>query len=74
VATLLLGAALLLGACTTASLAREPSEKSVTYAELHGMMVRLAHESAQAGAERQVAALKAPSAVLDGTGTLAANP
>lgn len=49
VAALLAGAALLLGACSTAPVAAKadrPVEKTVTYKELHSLMVKLSQEPA----------------------------
>jgi hypothetical protein len=77
-ATLLVAAALLLNACSTVSASRapaeksasysEPSEKPVTYAELHGMLVKLASENALGGT--------ATASIADtgATSTLASNP
>ena len=48
VATLIAGAALFLGGCATQSASREQSDRSYSYSELHGMMVKLAHETATA--------------------------
>jgi hypothetical protein len=78
VATLLLGAALLLNACsaTTAMRApveattamREPTEKPVTYEQLHRMLVKLANENALGGNST------ATVSDVGATGTLASNP
>jgi hypothetical protein len=77
-ATLLVAAALLLSACSTTSASRspveattasrEPVEKPVTYEQLHGMMVKLAHENALGGAAT------ASIAEVGGNSTLASNP
>lgn len=69
VAALLAGAALLLGACSTAPIAREPSERAVSYAQLHGLMVKIAYE----GDRIPVATTAAPTD-LGGSGTFATNP
>ena len=68
------GAALLLVGCATATTARENSEKSVTYPQLHRQMVRLAEESAKSGGDRPSAALSPSSSDLGGNPALAANP
>lgn len=47
-AALIAGAALFLGGCATQATSREQSEKTYSYSELHGMMVKLAHETATA--------------------------
>ena len=76
VGILLAGAALFLGACSTPSVVREPGDKSVTYAQLHKMMTKLAVEPATGGPLGPIAEL-APSFTELGRGrtlTLAANP
>jgi len=81
-ATLLVAAALLLSACSTTAVSREPAmktastgdagreaaEKTVTFAQLHGMLVKLAGENALGGS--------ATASIADvGAGsTLASNP
>ena len=70
---MLAGAALLLGACSTASVAREPLEKTVSYKELHGLMVKLAEEPAYGTAQHQTVALAKLSPTLGAGSTLAAN-
>ena len=81
-ATLLLAAALLLSACSTTAVSREPAvksastsdagreaaEKPVTFAQLHGMLVKLASENALGGT--------ATASIVDvgASGTLASNP
>jgi hypothetical protein len=77
-ATLLVAAALLLNACSTISASRAPAEattasredveKPVTYAQLHGMMVKLVHENALG------VAATASIADIGGNSTLASNP
>lgn len=67
VATLLVGAALLLSACSTTTASREPAEKAVTYQQLHGMMVKLAHESSGG-------ATTASAMDMGASSTLASNP
>jgi outer membrane biogenesis lipoprotein LolB len=67
-ATLLVAAALLLSACSTTSASREPVEKSVSYEQLHGMMVKLANENALGGAAT------ASIATMGANSTLASNP
>jgi PBP1b-binding outer membrane lipoprotein LpoB len=73
-AALLAGAALLLGACSTAPAAQVPLEKTVTYKELHSLMVKLAHEPAQRGTALPEAKLAMLSGDLGGSSILAANP
>jgi|HubBroStandDraft_1064217.scaffolds.fasta_scaffold663842_1 hypothetical protein len=78
VATFLAGAALLLSACSTTTTSRLPVEattasnetleKPVSYEQLHGMMVRLAHENALGGTAT------ASIADMGGNSTLASNP
>lgn len=74
VATVLAGAALLLGGCATTTASREPGEKSVTYPQLHRQMVKLAEESGKGGAARPIEALSTASADLVASPTLASNP
>ena len=72
-AALLAGAALLLGACSTASVAREPLEKTVSYKELHGIMTKLAEQPAYGSSQHQTVALSKLSSDLGAGTTLAAN-
>ncbi len=79
VATLLVGAALLMSACSTTSSARvEPtadkSEKSVAFLKLHNEMVRLASEPSSWGEIRPAGTVTTAS-LPDHRGTdLASNP
>ena len=72
-AAVLAVAALFAGGCSTAPVARMSSDKAGTYAELHGMMVKLAQETAQANAGRQVE-IMASSEDSSASRTLASNP
>jgi hypothetical protein len=77
VATLFVGAALLLSACSTTTArtltptattaASEQVEKPVTYEQLHGMMVKLVQESA-------IGAATASTVDSGASGALASNP
>jgi len=69
IAAFLAGAAVLLGACSTASVASAP-QKTYSYAELHSMMVKLVQEPAPESAVRPTEAMAASTVGR----TLAANP
>ena len=70
---LLAVSALSLCACSTTARNGNPPEKTASYKELHGMMVRLAYEPSQAREERQTEST-ASLADLGGSRTLATNP
>jgi hypothetical protein len=75
VATLLVGAALLLSACSTTSTARleAPADKSVAFVKLHTEMVRLASEPSSWGEIRPAGTVETASAGLHGSTDLAVN-
>jgi hypothetical protein len=76
VATLLVGAALLLSACSTTSTARveQPStDKSIAFQKLHNEMVRLASEPSTWGEIRPAGTVVTASADLHGVSDLAVN-
>jgi len=73
-AAMLAGAAVLLGACSTTPVAQVPLEKTVTYKELHSLMVKLANEPAQRGAALPEAKLAMLSGDLGESPVLASNP
>jgi hypothetical protein len=79
VATLLVGAALLLSACSTTSSARVESpadksaDKSVSFLKLHNEMVRLASEPSSWGEIRPAGSVVTASADLHGGSDLAVN-
>jgi starvation-inducible outer membrane lipoprotein len=75
VATLLVGAALLLSACSTTSTARveSPADKSVSFLKLHNEMVRLASEPSSWGEIRPAGTVVTASADLHGGSDLAVN-
>jgi len=70
---LLAASAFSLCACSTTARDGRPAEKSASYKELHGMMVKLAYEPSQARDERQIEST-ASLADLGGRRTLATNP
>jgi hypothetical protein len=72
-AVILAGAALLLGACSTASVSSVPLEKTVSYKQLHGLMTKLAEEPAYGSAQHQTVALAKLSPGLGSGTTLASN-
>lgn len=75
VATLLAVAALSLCGCSTTSVSLAPEEKTVTYKELHSLMVKLASEpSVVASSASKVAALPTASGSLGASAILASNP
>ena len=73
-ATLLAVAALSLCGCSTTPVAREPLEKSVTYAELHRLMVKLADEPALGTSGSAIAAVPTMSGDLGESAILVSNP
>ncbi len=76
VATLLVGAALLLSACSTTSTARleAPADKSVAFLKLHNEMVRLASEQSSWGELRPAGTVTTASVVDRRASELASNP
>jgi hypothetical protein len=77
VATLLVGAALLLSACSTTSSAgitQPNTDKSVAFLKLHNEMVRLASEPSSWGEIRPAGTVAIASADLHGNSSLATNP
>jgi hypothetical protein len=73
-AALFAGAALLLGGCSTAPVAKQPSEKPVTYIELHRQMLRLAETGNAESTPGSLVTLPARSTDLGGAASLATNP
>jgi hypothetical protein len=75
VATLLVGATLLLSACSTTSTARveSPADKSIAFVKLHNEMVRLASEPSSWGEIRPAGTVETASADLHGGSALAVN-
>ena len=74
-ATLLAVAALSLCGCSTTFVSRAPEEKTVTYRELHSLMVKLASEPSVVGSsDSQVATLPTTSGSLGSSAILASNP
>jgi hypothetical protein len=75
VATLLVGAALLLSACSTSPSARleAPADKSVAFLKLHNEMVRLASEPSTWGEIRPAGTVVTASTDLHGGSDLAVN-
>ena len=74
VATLLAVAAISLCGCSTTSVSLAPEEKTVTYKELHSLMVKLASEPSVVGSDSKVAALPTTSGSLGASAILASNP
>jgi hypothetical protein len=75
------GAALLLSACSTASVTSasidapaNTNEKTVTYADLHNMMTTLAQQPELGSAESLTGTLPIASVSIDASHTLASNP
>jgi len=76
-ATLLVGAALLMGACSTAPVAGvtgASSDKTYTYSELHQMMVKIAREPELVSSMGPIADTPPVLADLGVSTTLAVNP
>lgn len=74
VATLLAIAAMAVSGCSTTPLSMATGEKTVSYKELHGMMVRLAQETTQVSVVGPVAVDITASTDAETSRTLAVNP